>query len=947
MFRDILEFLGYKLKQLASSRLLPISLLFAAMFMVLVTRLFQLQIIEGEEAQERYTQTTRKEVSLPSTRGNIYGRNGELLAYNRLVYTVTVTDNGDYRNGYEKNIMLLQLIGILNRHGETISTDVPITLDEAGEFHYTVSGNSLLRFLRDMYGLRTTKDFTESKPADTTAKDAFLYMKNRFGVGKYSSRANDSYDIDDATALQLINIRYAMSLNSYQKYIPTTVAQDISNETMQDVLEHSTQMLGVDVVDAYVRQYAYSEAFSHIIGYTGKASSEEIEKLNEEEANRYANGDVVGKTGIESYAETSLQGRKGERVMYVDNEGHVQSVESETAPRTGGDVYLTIDPNLQIGIYRIIERLLAGILLDKLEPGDVTILPTMKSSERKISVKSVYFQLINNNILNMYAFSDEDASEAEKKIYRLFQEEMDAVSWILRQELTSPDPKPYKELDNDMQAYMTYAHTAMENGGLLREELIDSSDSVYIAYHKDETLSLAEFLKYAISKSWIDLTKLELGDSYYTAEQTYNALLEKILELLKSDVDFTKKVYQEIISTGRLGGCDLCLALFDQGLLKEDPEAYASLQSGDPSVAYQFIRQKIRNLEITPAQLALDPCSGAVTLINTVTGEVYAMVSYPGYDNNRISSSSYYYKLTQDLSHPLYSSATQTRTAPGSSFKLVSTMAGMEEGVINTDTVVDCEGIFEKIGLHLACTGIHGELSVVSAIQKSCNSFFSEVGYLLSLNDDGDYSENRGVNMIKKYASLVGLADKTGVEVAESEPKVSDTAPVPSAIGQGTHNYANVQLARYAAAVATSGNVFRLTLMDRITDLDGKTIQEFSPAILNHLDVSDTTWNVIHTGMARVVRYEHEDEFLQELNIAGKTGTAEENKMRPNHATFVGYAPYDAPQYAIAATIPNGFSSTYTCRLANAVMEYVFGKTTLEEIQEAGAIEYSGNISDD
>ena len=267
--------------------------------------------------------------------------------------------------------------------------------------------------------------------------------------------------------------------------------------------------------------------------------------------------------------------------------------------------------------------------------------------------------------------------------------------------------------------------------------------------------------------------------------------------------------------------------------------------------------------------------------------------------------------------------------------------------MINTDSIVDCEGLFEKLGLHLACTGEHGEISVVSAIQRSCNVFFSEVGYMLSLNDDGDYSENKGVNMIQKYAGLVGLGEKTGVEVAESEPKVSDTAPVPSAIGQGTHNYANVQLARYATTIATSGTVYRLTLLDRVTDISGKTLVEYNPQIVNQLVVSPETWNVIHTGMARVVRYEHEEEFLQELNIAGKTGTAEENKMRPNHATFVGYAPYDAPQYSIATTIPNGFSSTYSCRLANAVMEYVFEKVTLEEVLNGGAIEYGGNISDD
>lgn len=946
LFRDILEIIVYHIKRIAGSRLLPISILFFVMFSVLTVRLFQLQILEGEEAQERYTQTTKKTISVASTRGNIYDRNGELLAYNKLVYAVTVTDNGDYRNGYEKNVMLIRLLDILRSHNESILSYVPIIRTPEGKYSFTTEGKSRLRFLRDMYGLPTTDDFTEQKPSDITAEEAVAYMKDRYGVGKYSSREGDTYEISDEYAFYIVNIRYAMSLNSYQKYVPTTVAQDISTETMQDILEHSTQMLGVAVEDYSVREYPDSVCFSHIIGYTGKASAEEIDVLNED-GGGYANGDVIGKTGIENFAEKQLQGIKGERVMYVDSVGHVQSIESETPSQTGCDVYLTIDADLQKGLYHLIEQNLAGIILDKLEPGDVTILPTMKSSERKISVKDVYFQMINNNVLDYISFGEEDASPAEARIYQAFLSELETVVQQMRTELTSASPLPYNKLSEDMQAYMTYAHTAMEYSGLLLEDRIDSTDEIYLAYHKDETMSLAEFLKYAISKSWIDVTKLGLSDRYASADDTYNALVEKTLDLLMTDRDFSKRIYQILVDSGRIAPCDICLALFDQGVLADDPESYAQLQTGDSSTAYKFMREKIRKLEITPAQMALDPCTGAVTIVNTDTGEVLAMVSYPGYDNNRISDPSYYFTLSEDLSHPLYSSATQTRTAPGSSFKLVSTMAGMEEGVITANTSIDCEGIFEKQGLHLKCTGTHGDISTITAIQKSCNSFFSEVGYRLSCDESDTYIESKGVNMIQKYASMVGLNEKTGVEVAESEPKVSDTAPVPSAIGQGTHNYSNVQLARYAAVMATSGTVYNFTVLDRITDINGKTTEEFSPEVINQINISSETWNTIHTGMARVVRYEHKEEFLQDLNIAGKTGTAEENKMRPNHATFVGYAPFDDPQYAIAATIPNGFSSTYSCRLANASMEYVFGKNTLQNIIESGAAIFQGSISDE
>ncbi|MDD6213194.1 MAG: penicillin-binding transpeptidase domain-containing protein [Clostridiales bacterium] len=947
MFRDILEFLGYKCKQVIKSRLFPLTLLFCAMFIILIGHLFQLQIVEGEQAQEEYTQTTKKTVSLPSTRGNIYDCNGKLLAYNKLVYVVTVTDNGDYANGYEKNVMLLQLVRILDKYNETLTSEIPIIIDRKGNFRYTVEGNTLLRFLRDMYGFKSIDDFTETKPASTTAREAFEYMKNHYGVGKYSRKENDTYDISDEDALKVINIRFGLSMNSYQKYVPTTIAEDISTKTVQDILEHSTELLGVEVVEDYVREYTDSVCFSHIIGYTGKASSEEIESLNQN-GNNYSSGDIIGKTGIESYCETDLQGEKGERVMYVDSEGHITSVLSETTAVTGSDIYLTIDADLQVGLYHLIEQQLAGIILDKLSAEDVTILPTMKSSERKIGIKEVYFQLINNNILDMNAFSDDNASACEKRIYQTFTQEQKDVLEQMSVQLTSAAPSAYQDLSEDMQAYMTYTYSTLEDNGILITSKVNTSDDVYIAYHKDEDMSLEEFLRYALSQSWIDTAELELNEKYTSAEETYQALVKKTLELLRNDSDFTKKIYEQLIHAEQISGCDICLALFEQGILEKDENAIASLETGSAATAYQFMQTKIRNLEITPAQLALDPCSAAVTIVDSKTGTIKAIVSYPGYDNNRISDSSYYYSLSNDLAHPLYSSAAQTRTAPGSAFKLVSTIAGLEENILDSSQTIFCDGIFTKQGLKLACTGYHGYLDVESAIQKSCNVFFSEVGFQLSLDSQDNYSESQGVSMIQKYSAMVGLSEKSGAEVTEMEPKVSDSAPIPSAIGQGTHAYTNVQLARYAATLATSGTVYDLTLLDRITDISGKVTKEFHSDIVSTADISLSTWDIVHKGMYRVVAQgDHRSEFTSSLKIAGKTGTAEENKMRPNHATFVGYAPYDNPEYAIAVTIPYGFSSTYSCRLANSSMELLYGMTTLNDILGGTANTSSGTVSDD
>ena len=134
----------------------------------------------------------------------------------------------------------------------------------------------------------------------------------------------------------------------------------------------------------------------------------------------------------------------------------------------------------------------------------------------------------------------------------------------------------------------------------------------------------------------------------------------------------------------------------------EDEEA---LYSGKLS-AYQFMMNRINNLEITPAQLALDPCNASVVITDVNTGDVLAMVSYPGYDNNRLVNNmdtDYYAKLSTDKSSPFFNKATQQTAAPGSTFKILSTIAGMSEGVIDDGTYINCTGSFDLVTPPINC----------------------------------------------------------------------------------------------------------------------------------------------------------------------------------------------------------------------------------------------------
>lgn len=951
MLKNLLSNLLYQLKNVLTSRLFVVGVLAAVMLGSLVMRLFTLQIVEGETYQSEYEQTSTKTVEESYTRGTIFDRNGKKLAYNKLAYVVEIVDDGSY-TAYERNLMILRLIEILDEHEENYSSALSIAYEDGKYVFTTTSERSHIRFLKDVAVYSEEKGATEAQKHEIewyTPEYVVNKLADRYGVGYTvtNGKKEKTYEPDEETLLKLVDIRYALSLNSYQKYVPATVAIDISNETVSDLMEHAYELLGVSVDTDSVRTYNDAEYFAHIIGYTGQASAEDLVSLDDD---FYSSGDIIGKTGIEASYEEVLRGTKGEKTLVVDSQGVVRSVESETEAQAGDDVYLTLDRDLQVAAYNLLEQHLAGILVDKIVNSDWTYTTGMASSDIMIPVKDVFFQLINNNVLSMEDFSAEDASSTEKHMYQKYvskrEEMLDSICNILLDE----NSKVNKEYSEDVEDSLNYVFSLLGNEGILKTDVMDKNSGLYKQWTSDE-ISLRNFLISALTEGWIDVTKLNLDSRYADTEQTMNALVETLREILSEDSEYSKKIYRYLIDSEMISGSELCVTLFEQGVLEYNEDDYNNLLNGGNTTAYYFIREKIKNIEITPAQLALDPCSGSIVLTDVSTGEVLALVTYPSYDNNRATTdSSYYAKLNSDLSTPLYNRATQTRTAPGSIFKPITALAGMAEGILGVSekitTSSDC--VFTGAGYHLACAGSpnsHGTLGIEAALQKSCNYFFSEVAYRLSLDGSGNYSEARGIAAIQKYAEMFGLGEKSGIEISEISPRVTDSSAVPSGIGQGTHNYTNTQINRYLTALATKGEVLDLNLILKTADPQGNTLEESKKQVIRQLDFKDEQWNVVHAGMYDAVNsnstYSRWFGTLG-IKVAGKTGTAQEDLSRGNHANFICFAPYDSPEVAISVSVPYGYTAANSVSVASDVLAYYYGKITLKDILKGSAASASG-----
>ncbi|MCR5581942.1 MAG: peptidoglycan glycosyltransferase [Pseudobutyrivibrio sp.] len=908
---------------------------------VLISRLFYLQILNGSEYQDNYNLKLEKTESIAATRGNIYDRNGNLLAYNELVYAVTIQDTGTYANSKERsqslNSEIAEIITKLESNGDEIDNDFGIYIDSSGQYQFLSSGAQLQRFRADIFGRNTIEElvYNEKLGFDEATASADQIIDYLQGDKVY----NISDEYSKKLRYEIMVVRYNMGQNSYQKYISTVIASDISEESVAFIKENINELTGVDVEQKSLRRYVDSEYFAHIIGYTGQISTAEYKELSTTD-DSVETTDVVGKSGIEKYMNDYLSGTKGYETLYVDSVGNTIAEGDYQAAVSGNDVYLSIDMDLQKAAYILLEQEIAGILYSKIENIKESNV-TDSSSDVVVPIYDVYYSLINNGIIDINAFSDSEASQTEKEVLAAYEVKEKQVLSTLKTQLKSSNEVIYSELPNEYQAYSTYIVTKLKSLGIFDANSIDTSSEVQTSW-TSEQMAVNKYLIYAIEQNWIDITKYEAEAKYADTEELYDDLVDYIIDYLSNDTQFQKLVYKYLLLEDQISGKQLCMILYDQGVLStEDDAEYEALVNGSMT-AYEFMRAKIKSLEITPGQLALDPCSGSTVVIDVKTGEVLAMVTYPGYDNNRLANSvdaDYYSYLTNSAANPLYNYATQQRTAPGSTFKIVSSTAGLAEGVITTTSEITDLGQFTKVSNNPKCwiyPSNHGSINVSEAIRDSCNYFFYEVGWRLA-GGDGAYDDATGVSKISEYASLFGLDETTGIEIEENDPHIATEYPVMAAIGQSDNNFTTVGLARYATAIASQGTVYELTLLDSVRDSEGSVIQSYGPSVRNEIDVlNNSEWDAIHYGMRMVC------ESLSSYNgfsveVAGKTGTAQQVANRPNHALFIGFAPYQNPEISIATRIAYGYTSHNAAEVSKDILAYYFGVSSTEDLLDGEA----------
>ena len=561
-------------------RISIIAAVMAVMPLLLIGRIYQLQILNGNEYEDSPVLKTQKQIIEKSARGNIYDRNGKPLAYNRLAYTVTLKDLGDYKTNRIRQLTLnsvsYKLIKLLEINKEVLNNELKIRINKSGNYEFTVDGARLNRFRADVFGKAKVEDMTAEEES-AAAEDIMKYLEsgNKFALygdktSGYSLEELNQYDLkkhySKEETLGILGLRYMLSLNTFQKYLPVTIAKDVSEKTVVFVKENSSELPGADIGQDWLRIYDGGEAFAHILGYTGKISSEELESLKNKDSD-YTMESVIGKTGIEQYMETTLKGKDGISAVYVDAAGKfIMKTEDSKKPVPGKDVYLSIDKDLQTAVYKILEQRIAGILLSNIintkefDKGSVK-----DASDIKIPIYDVYFALVNNGIIDLKRLNSETATGFEKNIYKkLFREKETVINKISR-ELTE-ESLPFRELSPELQEYESFITSKLE---IIKNTAVDKQDSVYVSWTAKKDITMKAFFFHALFADWIETERLSSKGKYFTMEETYQVLAEEIEKELNQNTDFDKIVFKYMLLRDDISGRDICRLLYEQGILSK------------------------------------------------------------------------------------------------------------------------------------------------------------------------------------------------------------------------------------------------------------------------------------------------------------------------------------------------------------------------------------------
>ena len=445
----------------------------------------------------------------------------------------------------------------------------------------------------------------------------------------------------------------------------------------------------------------------------------------------------------------------------------------------------------------------------------------------------------------------------------------------------------------------------------------------------------------------IESSELEGNEDIYNQNDIIGKSgIEYVFEKYLKGTDGVKQIADEYVSKEAVSGSDVILTI-DSKLQAVTEQALADNIN------------KIANHGFSQEDNPAD--AGAAVVLNVKTGEVIAMASYPDYDPsafvNGIDTNTWNYYINGDTK-PLENKAISAMYSPGSTYKMVTALAGLETGTITPKTKINDTGVFRKYNSSWKCWNRHGHgyLNVSQAIEHSCNYFFYDLG------------DRLGIDNLAKYSYYLGLGHKTGIElkgeidgvlasneIAKQENRVWNPGEtISAAIGQSYNTFTPLQMAKYVAMIANRGKNLDVTIVKSIINPDGSEVSrdEYESYVneklglqqenVEEMNFKEENIEAILEGMRGVTSESGGTAYSTfrnfNIEVGGKTGSAQTGVQGKTNAWFVGFAPFDDPEIAIVVFVRNGGHGSYTAEVARDIIAQYFGMNTNQVTENTTAI---------
>lgn len=904
------------------------------LFAIIVLRLFSLQIIHGEEYDASVTTSTSKELTVPASRGGIYDRYGRPLATNTVAYAVQIDGS--------------EALELSDNERQSLSAALTDWLWERG--HHQVNGLPISATAPYRFTFEGTEEEIEKQEKSWKASIGLKKRDYKMTPEECLAYLYETYHAPEAYTPQQKRTYLSMAMSDDRNLMALTLSIKL-----KEFGETITDELPMDTKAPYTFQFN---------GNKSREKNWKESMLMEKEQLQYDSLQTLDYLrdffGLPEGLPTDLT-RNALGIRYSLYLKRYQQFQSVTIATEISDKTLAyIEEN---------QDTFPNVVIDTIS------LREYPEGEYFSHIIGYIRQMTENDFA---LYQDEVDAEGNPLYSQTDIVGQDGMEKLYEKDLNGVDGKVFIEVDNQGRRMGVIDSTEPTAG----KDLFLTLDSKLqkVAY---DTLE-SELRKAVLSKltgggknsvSTTELFTSMINVNHVSAQkmlQAEDGIQKLIYDRLKQAnptfskeqedaVAVAKEFLIEGLESGNISTRELTLMMIEQEHLPVSDEEKARVESG-ALAPLSLILQKLSSGEMSPADTGLDPCTGSVFVTQVGTGEVLASVTYPSYDNNELVNTfnnTYYNDLLQDGNTPLVNRPLKQKKASGSTFKMITALAGLESGTITPNTLITDKGIFKDAGIPYArcwiysnTGGTHRSVNVSHALEVSCNYFFYELAYRMGNAENG--TTEQAITTLNEYMAAFGLNDYTGLELDEYGPTMASPAnkekavktfnpdattsqtrwtdgdTIRTAIGQSINSYTPAQITKYISTLANGGTLYKLHMVDHVQNPDGSLHSEVEEVVENVTTFKKENLQAVYDGMYLVtngsrgtLRNNFDD---LPIKVAAKTGTAEEDKNRSSHTWFVCFAPYDDPQIAITVMIPFGEGSgTPAPEVAKAIIREYLG----------------------